>query len=80
MRFGRVGHVLERLAELAQPLDELLGLLRADPLVALAVGDQERHLHVLELVVGRARDVRVAALRRGSHHALEVLNAEAVAL
>src|SRR6185295_2492150 len=47
VRLRRVSHVLECLAELAEPLDELLGLLRAHALVAFAVRDQERHLDVL---------------------------------
>src|SRR4051812_10529024 len=80
VRLGRVGHVLERLAELAQALDELLGLLRAHALVALPVCDQQRHLDVLELVVRRADDVRLARLGGRAHHALEVLHAGAVAL
>src|SRR3954453_2650126 len=54
---GRVGHVLERLAELAQPFDELFRLLRAHTLVALAVRDQERRLDVLQPVVRRSGDV-----------------------
>src|SRR3954471_15664469 len=64
MRLRRVGHVLERLAELAQALDQLRRLLGAHALVALAVRDEQRHLDVLELVVGRAGDVGLARLRR----------------
>src|SRR3954454_20517385 len=73
VRLGRVGHVLERLAELAQPFDELLRLLRAPARVALAVCDQERHLDFLQPVVRRSGDVRRARLGRRSHHPLEVL-------
>ena len=41
MRLGRVRHVFEGLAEAAQLRDELLGLLRVDALVELAVGDEQ---------------------------------------
>src|SRR5215210_2293162 len=80
MRLRRVGHVLERLPELAQALDQLLRLLGAHALVALSVRDEQRHLDVLEPVVGRAGDVGLARLRRCAHHALEVLHAGPVAL
>src|SRR5215210_7544216 len=80
VRLGRIGHVLEGLAELPEPLHELLRLLRVGPLVALPMRDQERHLDVLEPVVRRAGDVRLARLGGRAHHALEVLHALAVAL
>src|SRR5262245_34680350 len=47
----------------AELLHELLRLLRAHPFVALAVRDQQRHSHVLEAVVGRARAVGLARRR-----------------
>src|SRR5215210_4244586 len=80
VRLGRIGHVLEGLAEPPERLHQLLGLLRAHALVALAVRYQERRLDVLEAVIRRARDVGLARLRRRAHHALEVLDAVAVAL
>ena len=77
---GGVGHVLEGLAQLAQAGHQLLRLLRAHPLVQLTVGDQQRHLDVLEPVVGRGRAVGRAVRGRRAHHALGVLDALAVAL
>src|SRR3954467_2238912 len=80
VRLGRVGDVLERLAEAAQLGDVLLGLVRVDAVVALAVGDEDRDLQVLQAVDRRAGTVRGARRRRRAHHALEVLHAEPVAL
>src|SRR3954453_10010722 len=77
---GRVGDVLERLAEAAQRRDVLLRLGRVDAVVALAVGDEDRDLDVLEAVDGRAGAVRRARARRVAHHPLEVLHAGPVAL
>src|SRR3954468_1978400 len=47
---GRVGEVLERLAQAPQLGDDLLRLPRIDALVALAVRDEQRRLDVLEAV------------------------------
>src|SRR3954469_15843576 len=63
-----VGEVLERLAEPAQRRDELLRLLGAHALVALAVRDEQRRPDVLQAVDGGAGAVGLTRGRGRAHH------------
>ncbi len=80
MALGPVRHVLERLAVPAQRVDEFGRLLRVDPLVLLAVGDEDRNSEALGAMNRRTGLVGRPLQRWMAHHPLQVETADEVAL